>query len=104
MAHNDLLQRYTEYTFFNFEKNEFHKMLKTVKDTMKDLGNVEDYTKYNAMYLSKDNPSEEAMLEHLEIAKTWSEPCLSLGFPMVFSSSCKNSVKLFATGSRNLLL
>lgn len=70
VAHNDLLQRYPEYTFFNFEKNEFHMMLKTVKDTMKDLGNVEEYTKYNAMYLSKDNPSEQALNEQLEIINT----------------------------------
>ncbi|QDO94490.1 hypothetical protein FNB79_11110 [Formosa sediminum] len=70
VANYDVMQRYTEYTFFNFEKDDYHIMLKTVKEATKGLENIEEFTKYNAMFLSKDNPSEMAMLEHLELAQT----------------------------------
>lgn len=69
IAYENLLQSYPEKTFINFPKDQYHVMLRAIKNMAKDLDNVEDYTKYNAMYLSKDNPSETALLEHLEIAQ-----------------------------------
>jgi len=70
LAHQNLLQRYPEESFFNFPKDEYNVMLRVFKHFSKELNNVEGFTKYNAMYLSKDNPSEDALLEQLEIATT----------------------------------
>ncbi|WP_458627057.1 tetratricopeptide repeat protein [Winogradskyella sp. PC D3.3] len=70
IALQHLLQSYPEYTFYNFPKDQYHLMLKVLKDVHKTLGHLEDYTKYNAMYLSKPYPSHKALLEHLEITKT----------------------------------
>ncbi|WP_299779002.1 tetratricopeptide repeat protein [uncultured Formosa sp.] len=69
-AFQKLLQNYPDYCFFQFEKDEFNVLLKVLKEASKGFGYLEDYTKYNAMFLSRDKPSELALLEHLEIAKT----------------------------------
>ncbi|CDF79623.1 conserved hypothetical protein containing tetrat ricopeptide repeats [Formosa agariphila KMM 3901] len=67
-AFEKLLQNYPDYSFFQFEKDEYHVLLKVLKEASKGIGHIEDYTKYNAMFLSKDQPAENAILEHLEIA------------------------------------
>ncbi|WP_157814209.1 hypothetical protein [Olleya sp. Bg11-27] len=89
-AYQNLLQSYPKKTFINFPKDQYHMMLKAFKDTSKGLENVEDYTKYNAMFLSKDNPSDTALLDHLEIAKTHSKDDLFLQHNLLESISKLN--------------
>ncbi|QXP59993.1 hypothetical protein [Olleya sp. HaHaR_3_96] len=89
-AYQNLLQSYPKKTFINFPKDQYHMMLKAFKDASKGLDNVEDYTKYNAMFLSKDNPSDTALLDHLEIAKTHSKDDLFLQHNLLESISKLN--------------
>ncbi|MFB9053891.1 tetratricopeptide repeat protein [Formosa undariae] len=70
VAFEKLLQNYPDYSFFQFEKDEYHVLLKVLKEAVKGVRHVEDYTKYNAMFLSKDQPAQTAILEHLEIANS----------------------------------
>ncbi|WP_205860358.1 hypothetical protein, partial [Polaribacter sp. 11A2H] len=70
VAYKDLLQSYPNQSFVNLPKDEYNVMLRVFKDFSKGLNDVEGFTKYNAMYLSKDNPSEDALLEQLEVATT----------------------------------
>ncbi|WP_218599228.1 lipopolysaccharide assembly protein LapB [Polaribacter sp. NJDZ03] len=70
VAYQHLGQSYPEESFFNLPKDEYNVMLRVFKKFTKGLNDVEGFTKYNAMYLSKDNPSEDALLEHLEVATT----------------------------------
>lgn len=72
-AYKNLLQNYPDFTFFQFPKDENHMMLRVFKDSSKALNDVNSHTKYNAMLLSKDYPSDQALLEHLDIAKTHSK-------------------------------
>jgi len=44
--------------------------LRSRKLLAQQLEDVDGFTKYSAMFLSKDNPSEMALLDHLEIAQT----------------------------------
>ncbi|QXP78473.1 MULTISPECIES: tetratricopeptide repeat protein [Winogradskyella] len=90
IAYKNLLQSYPKKTFINFPKDQYHVMLRAIKNMAKGLDNVEDYTKYNAMYLSKDNPSETALLEHLEIAKTHYKDDLFLQHNLLESVSKRN--------------
>ena len=67
---NQLLQSYPDYSFFEFPKDNNNMMLATLKTLSKAIENEGDYIKYNAMLLSKENPSANALLEHLEVVQT----------------------------------
>ena len=45
-------------------------MLRRLKFISKDLNNSEAYIKYNAMFLSKEQPSEVALLDQVTVANT----------------------------------
>ncbi|OEI81071.1 hypothetical protein AST99_05255 [Formosa algae] len=77
-AYQQLLQHYPDYSFFQFEKDEYHVLLTVLKEASKGVENIPNYIKYNAMFLSKDQPSAQALLEHLEIANTYSKDDLFL--------------------------
>lgn len=66
LAFKQLLKSYPDHSFFNFPKDQNNMLLQTLKNITKALGKVEDNAKYNALFLSKDQPSVSALLEHLE--------------------------------------
>lgn len=70
LAFKHLLQSYPEHSFFNFPKDQNHMLLQTLKNITKALGYTKAHAKYNAMFLSKDEPSTDALLEHLKWIET----------------------------------
>ncbi|MBI6120844.1 tetratricopeptide repeat protein [Salegentibacter maritimus] len=62
-----VLQGYPDHSFFQFPKDDNHVMLRSLKECAKELGDIHELIKYNAMLLSKDNPSINLLKEHQEI-------------------------------------
>ncbi|MBU2061650.1 MAG: hypothetical protein KKH44_07380 [Bacteroidetes bacterium] len=71
IAYQNMLQNYPDYSFEHFPKDENHMMLRRLKFISKDLSNSEAYIKYNAMFLSKEEPSEVALLDQVTAANTY---------------------------------
>ena len=70
IAYQNMLQNYPDYSFEHFPKDENHMMLRRLKFISKDLNNSEAYIKYNAMFLSKEEPSEVALMDQVTVANT----------------------------------
>ncbi|MFD2541231.1 tetratricopeptide repeat protein [Lacinutrix gracilariae] len=64
------IQSYPDYTFFDFPRDEFNMMLRSRKLLAQQLEDVDGFTKYSAMFLSKDQPSVQALHDHLTHIKT----------------------------------
>ncbi|WP_179349584.1 tetratricopeptide repeat protein [Winogradskyella pacifica] len=64
------MQSYPDYTFFDFPKDEYNMMLRSHKLLSQQLEDIEGYIKYSAMFLSKDQPSVQALYDQLTHIKT----------------------------------
>jgi len=64
------IQSYPDYTFFDFPRDEFNMMLRSHKLLAQQLKDVDGFTKYSAMFLSKDQPSVQALYDQLTHIKT----------------------------------
>ncbi|MCF8715686.1 hypothetical protein JM658_12695 [Joostella atrarenae] len=69
-AYLNLILNYPDRSFYDCPKDDTNFFGNAIKTCAKKLEDVNQFTKYNAMFLSKDNPSEKALKEHQEIART----------------------------------